>query len=69
MKLVNERAGTLQYTVNFGVSVGSLLLAALPLIWTVKNVFGKRMRNPIKEAVSEAAHEAVREELTRRGGQ
>ena len=56
---MNARLGDMQYTLNFGVTAGSLLLVALPLVWGMYKLFTGKISDLIKAI----AKEAIREEL------
>ena len=59
MNSMNVRLSDMQYTLNFGVTVGSLLLVALPLVWGVYKLFTGKISDLIKAIMKEA----IREEL------
>ena len=56
---LEDRLGTMQYTLNFSVAVGGLLLVALPLMWGLRKLFAFSIKDEIRNA--------VREELDARG--
>ena len=59
MNSMNVRLSDMQYTLNFGVTVGSLLLVALPIVWGMYKLFTGK----ISDLMKGIAKEAIREEL------
>ena len=59
MNSMNVRLSDMQYTLNFGVTVGSLLLVALPIVWGMYKLFTGK----ISDIMKGIAKEAIREEL------
>ena len=50
---INDKLGSIQYSLSWGVSVITLLFAALPVIWAVRKVFSFSIRDAIRKAVRE----------------
>lgn len=58
---IADKLGNIQYTLSCGVSVITLLFAALPVVWAVRKMFSFSVRDAVRKA--------VREELDARSGQ
>ena len=50
---INDKLGSIQYSLSRGVSVITLLFAALPVIWAVRKVFSFSIKDAVRKAVRE----------------
>lgn len=50
---INDKLGSIQYSLSWGVSVITLLFAALPVIWAVRKVFSFSIKDAVRKAVRE----------------
>ena len=50
---INDKLGSIQYSLSWGVSVITLIFAALPVIWAVRKVFSFSIKDAIRQVVRE----------------
>ena len=54
---INDKLGNIQYSLSWGVSVITLIFAALPVIWAVRKMFSFSIRDAVRQCVREELSE------------